>query len=60
MIPETLMEAKRTIHTVNSSMGAGLALGEYELNDSASFSLNIYDCGGPAGAGIYSMQYRGY
>jgi hypothetical protein len=44
LIPETLM-------------GAGLARGEYELNDSTSISLNIYDCGGPAGAGIYSMQY---
>lgn len=57
MIPETLMGAKRTNHTANSSMGAGLAHGEYELNDSARVSLNIYDCGGPAGAGIYSMQY---
>lgn len=58
MIPEKLMEANRTNHTVNSSMGAGLARGEYKLNDSTSVSLNIYDCGGPAGAGIYSMQFQ--
>lgn len=57
MIPEKLMEANRTNHTVNLSMGAGLARGEYKLNDSASVSINIYDCGGPAGAGIYSMQF---
>ena len=59
MIPDSLVGAKRTNVEVNFSMGAGLASGEYELNDSSSISLNIYDCGGPAGAGIYSMQYLG-
>jgi hypothetical protein len=59
LIPESLMGAKRTNFTVNSSMGAGLARGEYELNDSTRLSLNIYDCAGSAGAGIYSMQYLG-
>lgn len=59
MIPESLMGAKRTNVEVNFSMGAGLASGEYELNDSTRISLNIYDCAGPAGAGIYSMQYLG-
>jgi hypothetical protein len=59
LIPETLLGAKRTNYTVNSSMGAGLARGEYELNDSTQLSLNIYDCAGTAGAGIYSMQYLG-
>ncbi|HEY6062589.1 MAG TPA: hypothetical protein VIV35_03210 [Chitinophagaceae bacterium] len=59
MIPESLMGAKRTSIEANSSMGASLAHGEYELNDSTRIALNIYDCGGPAGAGIYSMQYLG-
>jgi hypothetical protein len=59
MIPESLMGAKRTNFEANSSMGAGLARGEYELNDSTQISLSIYDCAGPAGAGIYSMQYLG-
>ena len=57
LIPETLMGAKRTNFSANTTMGAGLARGEYELNDSTQINLNIYDCGGPAGAGIYSMQY---
>ena len=57
MLPETLMGAKRTSFSTNSSMGAGQARGEYEINDSTRITLNIYDCGGPAGAGIYSMQY---
>jgi hypothetical protein len=57
MIPEILMGAKRTNVSASSAMGAGSAEGNYELNDSTQFSLNIYDCAGSAGAGIYSMQY---
>jgi len=59
LIPESLMGAKRTNFEANSAMGAGMARGEYELNDSTRVTLNIYDCAGPAGAGIYSMQYLG-
>jgi len=57
MIPETLMGAKRTNYSANTAMGAGSAQGDYQLNDSSKLSLNIYDCAGSAGAGIYSMQY---
>jgi len=57
MIPETLMGAKRTNYSASTAMGAGSAQGDYELNDSSRLSLNIYDCAGSAGAGIYSMQY---
>ncbi len=57
LLPETLMGTKRTNFSASSSMGAGMARGEYEINDSTRVTLNIYDCGGPAGAGIYSMQY---
>lgn len=57
MIPETLMGAKRTNYSASTAMGAGLANGEYELNDSTRLKLNVYDCAGSAGAGIYSMQY---
>ena len=57
MLPETLMGAKRTSFSASTAMGAGLADGEYELNDSTRLRLNIYDCAGSAGAGIYSMQY---
>jgi hypothetical protein len=57
LIPESLMGAKGTNFEATSAMGAGLARSEYELNDSTRISLNIYDCAGSAGAGIYSMQY---
>jgi hypothetical protein len=56
LIPETLMGANRTNHDVNSSIGANVASGDYELNDSAGFTLSIYDCSGPGGSGIYGMH----
>ncbi len=59
MIPEILMSAKRTNYEANTAMGASVATGEYELNDSTRITLNIYDCAGPAGAGIYGLQYLG-
>lgn len=59
MIPEELMGVKRKSFNATSAMGAGLASGEYEINDSSDVKLSIYDCAGPAGAGIYSMQYLG-
>ena len=59
MIPETLMGVARTRYEANSAMGAGLAQGEYKINDSVDVKLNIYDCAGPGGAGIYSLQYLG-
>lgn len=59
MVPETLMGAQRTNHEVSAAIGANVASGEYEINDSASITLNIYDCAGPAGAGIYNLQFAG-
>jgi hypothetical protein len=59
LIPETLMGAKRTSYNASSAMGAGFVTADYRINDTTKVSLNIYDCGGPAGAGIYSMQYLG-
>jgi hypothetical protein len=57
LLPETMMGAKRSNFSASTTMGAGMARGEYEINDSTKVTLNIYDCSGPAGAGIYSMQY---
>ena len=59
MIPETLMGAARTNDEANSAMGATFARGDYKLNDSTAIKLNIYDCAGSGGAGIYSLQYLG-
>jgi hypothetical protein len=38
-------------------MGAGVANGRYEINDSMDVKLSVWDCAGPGGAGIYGMQY---
>jgi hypothetical protein len=59
MLPETLMGVPRKSYEANASMGTGLATAKYEINDSMDVKLNIYDCAGPAGAGIYGMQYLG-
>lgn len=57
MIPEEMAGAKRSRFSSNSSLGAAFAEAEYAINDSTELELNIFDCAGQAGAGIYSMQY---
>jgi hypothetical protein len=57
MLPESLIGGKRTSFDVSSNMGASGASAEYEINDSTRLTLNILDCAGPAGAGLYSMQF---
>ncbi len=59
LLPETLMEAAASNSSVNSSLGASVATAEYQVNDSTKISLNIYDCAGPGGAGIYNLQFAG-
>ncbi len=57
MMPEELMGAKRTKWQATNAAGTGMASAEYVLNDSTELKVNIFDCGGPGGAGIYSLQY---
>lgn len=59
LIPASLLSVASTNVNANNSMGAGLATADFNLSDSTSIILNIYDCAGSAGAGIYSMQYLG-
>lgn len=59
LLPETFMGGKRTEYNVANTMGAGIATGEYQINDTVNVKLMIYDCAGTGGAGIYSMQYLG-
>ncbi|MBK9568488.1 MAG: hypothetical protein IPP43_08120 [Chitinophagaceae bacterium] len=59
LLPEQLMGAARSDMNVASAMGASTAEAKYEINDSTDIRLNIIDCAGPGGAGIYSMQYLG-
>ena len=57
LLPESVMGTKRTSFEATSVSGTGYATAEYNLNDSTEIKVNIWDCGGPAGAGFYSMQY---
>ena len=59
LLPETLMGVPRKSYEASATMGAGLASGKYEINDSMDVKLNIWDCAGPGGAGIYGLQYLG-
>lgn len=59
LLPETLMEANLSSSSVNSTLGASVTTGEYNINDSTKISLNINDCAGPGGAGLYNLQYAG-
>jgi len=59
LMPESLMEATLSNYTASSTLGASVATGEYKINDSTSITLNIYDCAGPGGAGLYNLQFAG-
>jgi predicted small secreted protein len=58
MLPEVFMGGNRTNIDANSNNGASLASGEYAINDSMQVVVNIFDCAGPGGAGIYTMQFQ--
>lgn len=59
LVPEQLMDAPRTDLDVKSAMGATVANADYKINDSADLTLEIVDCAGPGGAGMFGMQYLG-
>ncbi|MEI9806669.1 MAG: hypothetical protein WDO16_01630 [Bacteroidota bacterium] len=59
LLPETIMGAKRSKFEATSMSGTGFASAEYNLNDSTEIKVDIWDCAGPAGAGLYSTQYLG-
>lgn len=59
LLPATLMGATLSDASVSSTLGAAVASGTYNINDSTSLSVNIYDCAGPGGAGIYNLQFAG-
>lgn len=56
-LPETLAGAKRSEVSASSAMGAASSEGSYRVNDSSEIQVQLIDCAGEAGAGIYSMQY---
>ena len=59
LIPETLMNYKKTKFEAAMSSGIGTTTAEYHPNDTTTITLNIYDCAGAAGADIYDTQFTG-
>jgi len=58
MLPEEIMGMKRSNFSANSMMGYASAEARYKNeNDDKEIELNIFDCAGEAGAGIYSLSY---
>ena len=56
-VPEQLMDAAASDVDVNVAMGATVANADYKINDSTNLKLEIVDCAGPGGAGMFGMQY---
>ena len=57
LLPEELNGIKRSNFSANSTMGFAVAEAEYRKDDSTLIKLDIYDCAGEAGAGIYGLNY---
>jgi len=57
MLPEELMGAKRARMQATTAAGTGMATAQYDVNDSTELRVSIWDCGGPGGAGMFSLQY---
>jgi hypothetical protein len=58
MLPEQLMGMKRSSFNANSMMGFASAEATYKNEtDDKEIELNILDCAGEAGSGVYSLSY---
>lgn len=57
LVPQELMGAIASDIEVNAAMGASVATANYKINDSTDLKLEIVDCAGPGGAGIFGLQY---
>lgn len=57
MLPEELLGIKRSSFNTSSMMGYGVGEAEYRKDDSTNIKLNLFDCAGEAGAGMYSLRY---
>ena len=57
MVPEEFMGMKRSNLNVSSGMGVAAASATYKGDGEKELRVNVYDCAGEAGAGIYSIRY---
>lgn len=57
MVPEEFMGMKRSNFNANSMMGAANVTATYKSDDGKEIRLDIFDCAGEYGSGIYSLRY---
>ncbi len=57
LLPEQINGVNRTNFSANSALGASFAEATYAMDDNTKVHLQVFDCAGQAGAGIYGMQY---
>jgi hypothetical protein len=57
LVPEEFMGGVRTDLDVSNAMGASLVSAKYIIRDSIKVQLEIVDCAGPGGSGLFGMQY---
>jgi hypothetical protein len=57
LLPAEIMGMPRSNFSANSMMGTGVATAKYRSEDGKEIDLQIFDCAGEAGAGMYSLRY---
>jgi hypothetical protein len=57
ILPVEINGDSATTVEAHDNMGTGFSRAAYPLNDSTSVDIVVFDCGGPAGAGIYNTQF---
>ncbi|MCB0739941.1 MAG: hypothetical protein KDB92_02550 [Chitinophagaceae bacterium] len=57
MLPDSLLGVAKQNENASNANGAAFASADYILSDTTMVAVGIYDCAGPAGAGIYSLQF---
>jgi hypothetical protein len=57
LVPVELRGATRTSSKVRPLNGTTIAEADYEVSGQPEISLEIIDCAGPAGAGVYEMKF---
>lgn len=57
LLPVSFMGGVQKSAEANTANSYTAAQAEYEINDTTRLTLIIRDCGGPAGAGLFNMQY---
>lgn len=59
VLPESIMGTKSSNYNATSMNGVSFAIADYKFDDTTDIQVMVYDCAGPAGAGLYTTQFGG-